>query len=91
MKYLISYDLSDDHRRSRLVNVLLDYASRIQESVFFADIGEGLYDELRMKIAKTIAAEADIVHLFPLCESCLGKKEVMGQGEVPETRDWYIV
>ena len=24
MKYVISYDLSDDHRRSRLVNVLLD-------------------------------------------------------------------
>ena len=91
MKYLVAYDLADDHRRSKLVNILLDYAARIQESVFFADIDEGLYGELKEKVRKAIEMEADVVHLFPICEACLKRKEVYGKGEVPENRDWYIV
>ena len=91
MKYVISYDLADDHRRSRLVNILLNYAARIQESVFFADIDDRLFAELREKLQKAIEPEADVIHLFPLCEACTKKKEVFGRGEMPEARDWYIV
>ena len=91
MKYVISYDLADDHRRSRLVNILLDYAARIQESVFFADIEEKLYVELQEKMKQAISPEVDVVHMFPICEACAKRKEVLGKGDVPENRDWYIV
>ena len=91
MKYVICYDLADDQRRSRLVNVLLDYAARIQESVFFADIEERLYSELREKVTRLIEPQTDVVHLFPICEACAKRKEVYGRGEVPEDREWYIV
>ena len=91
MKYVIAYDLADDHRRTRLVNVLLDYGSRIQESVFFADLNTRLYEEMIGKMERLVQQDQDVVHVFPLCAACVEKKVVLGNGQVPEYKEFYII
>ena len=91
MKYVIAYDLADDRRRSRLVSLLLNYGSRIQESVFFADLEENLYVEMMERAGRVIEPEADVMHVFALCAACLERKAVVGKGRVPEYKEYYIV
>ena len=39
MQYVICYDISDDRRRSRIASLLLDFGTRVHESVFVAELG----------------------------------------------------
>jgi hypothetical protein len=38
MQYVVCYDIADDARRSRVSNCLLDFGTRVQESVFVANL-----------------------------------------------------
>ena len=67
---LVAYDISDDRRRTKLHNALLDYGTPVQYSVF-----ECLLDEAREKAmrrtAKRIArAKLDSVRFYYLCAAC---------------------
>ena len=91
MTYVICYDITDDKRRSHLVNTLLDYGSRIQESVFYADLQDGLFKEMRGRVEKVLARESDVVHIFPLCQACDGKRIMLGKATMPAPADYYVV
>ena len=91
MKYVVAYDVADDRRRTRLVGVLLNYGTRIQESVFFADLEAGLYGEMLEKVGRVVEISEDVVHVFPVCAGCLEGKVILGNGRVPEYREFYIV
>lgn len=91
MKYVVCYDVSDDQRRSRLVNVLLNYGARVQESVFVADVSDALCVEMREKAGRVIDSGADLLHVFPMCSACQGKLMALGQAAMPEEREFYVV
>lgn len=44
--YLVSYDISSDRRRKKIVNILENYGKRIQYSVFECDLDEKRYTKL---------------------------------------------
>lgn len=49
MRYIISYDISDNQLRNRLVRILEKYGERVQYSVFEAELTK---DQLRNLIAE---------------------------------------
>ena len=95
MRYLVCYDIAHDRRRDRLVTVLLNYAKRVQESVFVADFSgysePELVARMQEEIRRVVAEAEDKVHIFPLCGACQDKVVVMGEGELPEERPYYII
>jgi CRISPR-associated protein Cas2 len=91
MQYVVCYDIADDQRRERLARVLLDFGSRIQESVFLAHLDDTLAANMRERIRKLVDPDLDRVHLFLLCEACSGKVEVLGTAEVPKDQDFYVI
>ena len=95
MRYLVCYDIAHDRRRDRLVTVLLNYAKRVQESVFVADFSghseEELVGRMKEEIGRVVAEAEDKVHIFALCGACQGKVVVMGEAELPVERPYYIV
>jgi CRISPR-associated protein Cas2 len=91
MEYIICYDLTDDRRRDRLANALLDYGQRIQESVFLAHLDEELYARMLDRVARLIDEVEDCVHVFTLCGNCEGKTRVFGRGEMPADRPFVII
>ena len=91
MQYVICYDIADDGRRSRVANALLDYGTRVQESVFVANLDEELAERMRQRVGRLIEAAWDRVHIFALCGACEKRTVYMGSAEKVEDAEFYVV
>lgn len=91
MRYIVCYDVADDRRRQQLVNVLLDYGSRIEESVFECMLETGLADQMTDRIRKVVDTGEDKVLVYGLCESCAEKALGIGPVERPAQAEFYIL
>ena len=91
MLYIVCYDIADERRRARVAGTLLDYGRRLEESVFAVNLDEELTEQMKARLGREIEEMEDTLHLFPLCAGCAGKVEVMGRGEKPEERLFYVV
>lgn len=81
MRYIISYDIVDTKRRTKVANTLLNYGVRVQYSVFECQINRDQKQELQCKIQKIIHAEEDIVSIYFQCNDCYLKKEHIGKSD----------
>ncbi len=81
MRYLISYDVSDDKRRYRVVEALKDFAHRVQYSVFECDLEEGELRELLGRVERAMEAREDSCRVYRLCAACAGEVVVLGKGK----------
>lgn len=91
MRYIVCYDISDDRRRQRLVDVMLDYGSRVEESVFECALEAPLAAGMMDRIRKVVDTEADKVLVYGLCENCAQKALVIGPVERPQQAEFYIL
>ena len=91
MRYVICYDISDDKRRHHLVEALLDFGKRVQESVFVAELDAKLAEMMEDRIGKAIDELTDAVHIFKLCEGCAGRVRLFGQGRLTSDEDYYVL
>jgi len=71
--YVVVYDISNDRRRTRLHNRLLDYGSPVQYSVFECWLTESDMKRMKKMIRRTIKESEDQVRIYHLCEACLKK------------------
>ena len=79
MKYLISYDISSDKRRRKVVKVLEGYGFRVQFSVFECDLNRKQYIELRNRLKPLLATKTtDSIRLYHFCVECQKKVTVFG-------------
>lgn len=88
---MISYDIPDNRRRTRLAKVLLDFGERVQYSVFEADLDKKLFDRLLQRVNNEINDQEDSVRIYPLCSTCETGITIFGQGQVIEDKDVYIL
>jgi CRISPR-associated protein Cas2 len=91
MRVLVVYDIADSRRLNRVAKVLKDYGYRVQKSKFEIDVSESGFVELKARMGKNIDFEADGVKYFPLCERCLHKIEVIGQGNYVDPDHEFVI
>ena len=91
MEYVVCYDISDDRRRNRAATLLLDFGTRVQESVFVAHLDEELAARMYERLKRVVDENWDKVHVFEICGACEKRTVVIGQGEVVHDPEWYIV
>jgi CRISPR-associated protein Cas2 len=91
MLIVVSYDIPSDRRRTRLANALEDFGVRVQYSVFECRLTPDQIDRLRARMAKEIEPAEDSVRIYRLCQECVGKIEILGQGEVTEDPKVYVL
>jgi CRISPR-associated protein Cas2 len=83
MFVVVSYDIPDDKRRTKIHKILKSYGQWMQMSVFeCVDLTEAQYAKLRSRLAKMIKPETDSVRFYFLCACCQGKVERIGGEEV---------
>lgn len=82
--YLVSYDIPDDRRRTKVASLLQDYGQRVQYSVFEVWLTQAMQRELMGRLEKLIEAEEDSVRLYWLCAGCQKRVITLGQGTPPE-------
>jgi CRISPR-associated protein Cas2 len=91
MQYVVCYDIADDRRRDRVASALLDFGTRVQESVFVANLDRELAGRMAARVAKLVDRNFDRVHIFEMCAACSAKTQVMGTAEVVKDRDFYVI
>lgn len=81
MRTVITYDIGNDQARNRVAKVLLDYAKRVQKSVFEAPaLPRAAYLRLRSRAERLIDPRTDSLRYYPLCTSCAARIEHHGAG-----------
>lgn len=91
MLYLVSYDLPDTRRRTKLAKTLEDFGDRVQYSVFECILDEHLLKKMTARINKIILPKDDSVRIYTLCRSCEKVIKIIGQGKVSKIEDVYII
>ena len=91
MLYIVCYDRADEPWRARVAGTLVDFGRRLEESVFAVNLDEELTAKMKQRLERLIEETEDTLHLFPLCAACAGKMEVMGRGEKPEDKPFYVI
>lgn len=88
---VVSYDVADNRRRSRVAKLLEGYGARKLESVFECDLTPAQWAKLRAKLFKLLQEKEDRARAYFLCETCLARTEIVGGGEVERSPSTYIV
>ena len=65
-------------RRARLAAALEGWGYRLQESVIQLRLEPAELNEVRRQVTEIINQADDVIHLYPLCDSCLARSEVHG-------------
>ena len=91
MFILISYDIVDDKKRTKLAHKLKDFGPRVQKSVFEADVKEAELKRLRQLLKAIQLEKGESIRLYRLCADCKKNISLWGEGEVTEDKNYYIV
>ena len=91
MLIVVSYDVPNDRRRTRLAHTLKDFGQRVQYSVFECLLDAEALDRLRQRIEKLTDPLEDSVRIYRLCLECERKVEIQGLGRVTEDPDVYVL
>ncbi|MEO6193691.1 MAG: CRISPR-associated endonuclease Cas2 [Thermoanaerobaculia bacterium] len=91
MLIVVSYDVPDDRRRTRLAHGLKDFGERVQYSVFECRLDKDELEKLSRRVQALIDPEKDRVRIYQFCLSCERQIEILGPGKVMEDPDLYVL
>jgi CRISPR-associated protein Cas2 len=78
MYVVVSYDIPEDKRRTKVHKILKSCGQWMQYSIFECDLTETQYAKLRARFSKLIKPEQDSIRFYFLCACCKGKVERIG-------------
>jgi CRISPR-associated protein Cas2 len=91
MFYVVSYDIPDDPRRTKVAKILDDFGDRVQYSVFECLLDKDLLEKMIDRLEKVVKLDEDSVRVYALCGNCEKVIKVIGQGEVTKEEKYYIL
>src|SRR5437764_14960274 len=83
MLYVVSYDIPDDRRRSRVHSALTGFGTWVQYSVFECFLDRKQRMLLETRLLKEIHSREDTVRIYGLCETCKTRVQVLCCGDAP--------
>lgn len=88
---VVSYDIANDARRSRLAALLQAWGDRVQLSVFVLSVSPPDLEELLERADGLIDPNTDSLHVFRQCQGCWGEQVALGQASVePPPVFWSV-
>jgi CRISPR-associated protein Cas2 len=89
---VVTYDIPNDRRRVRLHQLLGNYGTPVQYSVFECLVDEDELMRMRRDIQRVIKPRLDDVRFYFLCANCQAQIETTAAGEnIVQEQDGYIV
>ena len=89
---VVAYDIPDDRRRTRLHDLLLEYGTPVQYSLFECLLEEKELEQMKKRVRRLIKPRLDRVRYYHLCAACQARIEATpADGEVVEEKEAYIV
>lgn len=77
---LVSYDIENDRRRTKIHKVLKGYGAAVQYSVFECFVSDEDYGGMRSRLRKLMDPKhpMDSIRYYHLCRGCVEKVDVDG-------------
>jgi len=89
--YLISYDISNDKRRLKVMKALEDYGTRVQYSVFECWLRPQDLESLKKRLLPLLnPKDWDSIRFYALCIDDVLRTEILGRGQVTSDPDFYM-
>lgn len=87
--WMVAYDIDDDDIRRNVSNILKNFGTRVQYSVFECRLRENEFMNLRSQLLGLIEPE-DSLRWYPLCKWCGAAVSWQGNGKPVEDGDFII-
>ena len=92
MLILVSYDIPNDRRRTKIAKTLRDYGERVQYSVFECNLTKKQLQTMVSELKKLVNTDKDSVRIYPLRADSAAQIQVLGIAKLPaDDPDIYIV
>jgi len=91
MFVVVAYDISDDKRRTKLHDTLMNFGAPVQYSVFECILGKEGLKKMKAAVSGVIKGEEDFVRYYYLCDSCRKKIETTAGAKVTRERPVIVV
>ena len=91
MLIVVSYDIPDQRRRTKVAKLLEGAGSRVLESVFELDLTPQQWAKLRARLGKKLNPAEDKARAYLLCQTCGARTEIVGGGTVESSPSTYII
>lgn len=91
MLHVVCYDIIDDKVRDQVSETLLDFGTRIQDSVFECLLDEDMRARLGERLGRLKLDERDKIRFYKMCQRCVEGVEIWGPGEVTRDVEAYFV
>jgi len=88
--YLISFDISSDKRRRKVVKLLENNGFRVQKSVFECLLSDKIFLELKSKLDTEIDHNTDSIRYYNLCKMCKEEIQITGKGIYHDVEDIIV-
>ena len=79
---LIVYDISNDKRRTKLHDLLLDYGTPVQYSAFECRLTQKDLAKMKIAIKRIIRPRKDNLRYYYLCANCVDRIESSRTSEI---------
>lgn len=89
--WLLSYDMADNRRRSRIAALALKHGERHQKSLYMMSLDYDQHLALWATLTRTVDAAKDRVLLRPVCRACQRGTRYQGSGGAPEQHEPFWI
>ena len=89
-RIVIAYDTPSARRRRKLARTALSYATRVQQSVYEAELTEAQLRVLARTLGTICDAGLDDIRLYPQCARCAALRQFLGKA-TPIARPLLVV
>jgi CRISPR-associated protein Cas2 len=87
---IISYDISDDKRRSKAAKTLEDFGTRVQYSVFECRLEAAQLQQLKKRLQPFVKETQESVRIYYLSADDVSRIEIIGSGQVTQDKAFYL-
>ena len=91
MFWIISYDIPDNKRRSKVAKILEGYGIRAQYSVFECEIDSEKCDQLEHRLQREIDPQVDDIRFYPLNRADIKRVRMLGRGKLNRKQRYHII
>lgn len=88
---VVTYDIPDDKRRTKIMKTLAGYGQRVQYSVFECELRPADLEKLKTALRNLIVEAEDDIRFYPLCDTCVKKITALGKAQIHRHMSFVIV
>lgn len=89
--FVLAYDIASNRRRVKIARLMESMGARVQGSVFEAWLTSEELKKLVQRSKKVLVLDEDSLRIYPICQACQVKIQMVGCGQATAAPGVVIV